>query len=115
MAPLTRSMLAGLTTLAILGAIGAIFWYQDIQYSLPTPRPSAWHPVAVGTRIALPPDIEALRARNPGKPLFMHFFNPSCPCSRFNVDHVRQLAAAFGQDVVFVACTPRRDARDIGS
>jgi len=102
-APRTRSILAGLTTLAIMGAIGAIFWHQDLQYSLPTPKPSAWHAVAAGTRIALPPDIEGLRGQNPGKPLFMHFFNPSCPCSRFNLDHVRQLVAAFGQDVVFVA------------
>ena len=77
--------------------------------------------MAVGTRIALPPNIEALRARNPGKPLFMHFFNPSCPCSRFNVDRVRLLAAAFGQDVVFVAVfregtpeTLEADFQDLG-
>jgi hypothetical protein len=103
MAPRTRSILAGLTTLALMGAIGATFWYQDLQYSLPTPKPPAWHPVAAGTRVALPPDIEALRRENPGKAIFLHFFNPSCPCSRFNLDHVRQLVAAFGKDVVFVA------------
>ncbi len=103
MAPRTRSILAGLTTVALLGAIGAIFWHQDIRYPLPTPRPSGWRPVPAGTRIALPPDIELLRRRNPGKPVFLHFFNPSCPCSRFNLDHVRQLVATFGRDVVFVA------------
>lgn len=99
----TRSILAGLTTAAIMAAIGAIFWYQDLQYSLPTPRPPGWHRVEAGTRIALPPDIEALRKRHTGRPLFLHFFNPSCPCSRFNLDHVRDLVTAFGQDVLFVA------------
>ena len=103
MSPRTRTVLAGLSTLTLLGAIGAIFWYQDVRYSLPTPRPATWRPVPPGTRVALPPEIEALRAQNPGKPLFLHFFNPSCPCSRFNVDHVRQLVTTFGRDVVFVA------------
>ena len=111
MPPRTRSILAGLTSLALLGAIGATFWYQDLQYSLPTPRPAAWKPVPTGTRIALPPDIEAVRRKNPGKPLLLHFFNPSCPCSRFNLDHVRQLVNTFGHDVVFVAVL-REEAPD---
>ena len=95
--------MAGLTTLALMGMIGAIFWHQDVQYSLPTPKPPGWQRVTAGTRVALPPDIERLRHDNPGKPIFLHFFNPSCPCSRFNLDHVRQLVAAYGKDVVFVA------------
>lgn len=99
----TRSILAGLTTVLFLGAIAGIFWFQDVQYSLPTPRPVNWHRVATGTRVALPADVESLRRSQPGKPLFLHFFNPSCPCSRFNVDHVRELVAAFGTDVIFVA------------
>ena len=79
MSALIRSTLAGLTALALLGAIGAVFWYQDMQYSLPTPRPTAWQPVAPGSPIALPRDIETLRQQHPGKPLLLHFFNPTCP------------------------------------
>ena len=79
-----RSTLAGLTALVLLAAIGGVFWLQDWRYSRPTPRPEGWHAVAAGTRVALPPEIEALRRARPGAPVLLHFFNPDCPCSRFN-------------------------------
>ena len=53
--------------------------------------------------VALPPAVERLRAARPGRPLLLHFFNPSCPCSRFNVDHVRALSSRFQADVTVVA------------
>lgn len=99
----TRQVLAVFLCVAMLGAIGAAFWHQDLRYSLPTPRPAGWTATPVGTRIPLPPAIEALRAARPGSPVHLHFFNPDCPCSRFNVDHVRDLVRAHGSDVVFVA------------
>jgi hypothetical protein len=98
-----RSTLAGLTALALLAAIGGIFWLQDWRYSLPTPRPEGWHAVPVGTQVALPREIESIRRTRPGQPVLLHFFNPDCPCSRFNLDHVRQLIANFSRDAIFVA------------
>jgi hypothetical protein len=59
--------------------------------------------MAVGSAVALPPAVEALRAAHPGKPVHLHFFNPDCPCSRFNLDHVRELVTAHRDDVLFVA------------
>jgi hypothetical protein len=57
----------------------------------------------------LPPQIERLRAVRPGRPLLLHFFNPSCPCSRFNVDHVRALATRFAPNVTVVAILAEGD------
>jgi len=37
------------------------------------------------------------------RPLLLHFFNPSCPCSRFNLDHIRELTRAYGSRVNIVA------------
>jgi hypothetical protein len=87
----------------VCGVIGWLFWQQDLQYGRATPRPAGWHQPTVGTTVALPPAIERLRASHPGRPLLLHFFNPSCPCSRFNVDHVRALASRFAADVTMVA------------
>lgn len=98
-----RSTLAALTALVLLTAIGGVFWFQDWRYSLPTPRPEGWLAVPAGTRVTLPPAIETLRRARPGRPVLLHFFNPDCPCSRFNLDHVRQLVSGFGNDVIFVA------------
>jgi hypothetical protein len=35
--------------------------------------------------------------------MLLHFFNRACPCSRFNVDHVRELHARYRGQVLFVA------------
>jgi len=47
--------------------------------------------------------MTTLMAQSSGRPLFLHFFNPDCPCSRFNQDHVRDLIRAHGHDATFVA------------
>lgn len=85
------------------GVIGWAFWQQDLRYGRATPRPAGWHRPVVGAAVALPAAVERLRASRPGRPILMHFFNPSCPCSRFNVDHVRALTARFAPDVTVVA------------
>lgn len=98
-----RSLAAGVLAGVLAGAMAWVFWQQDGQYARPTPRPAGWRRATVGTTVALPPTIERLRAARPGRPLLLHFFNPSCPCSRFNVDHVRALTARFAGDVTTVA------------
>jgi hypothetical protein len=96
-------MLAGAFAGVLLGAIGWTFWRQDWQYSLPTSRPADVRRPALATRIELPASIERIRATRPGQPTLLHFFNPACPCSRFNLDHVRALESHFGQRVLVVA------------
>jgi hypothetical protein len=87
----------------LVGVIVAAFWYQDWRYSLPTPKPTDLVQPPVGTphaellRRILPPS----RGRSP-RCLVLHFVSPECPCSRFNLEHVRGLVKQFPQ-VRFVA------------
>jgi hypothetical protein len=97
-----RIVLTMSTTAALLGFIGAIFWWQDLQYSLPTPRPDFLRQKPIGTLIDLPSAIRE-RTTEARKPLLLHFFNPNCPCSRFNLDHVRALVKKYRGSVSFVA------------
>src|SRR5689334_1677786 len=78
----------------LLLVVGA-FWYQEGQYLLPTPRPPRLTQTAVGLPLALPAEILQKIQAVSSRPTLLHFFNPACPCSRFNLDHIRQLRAAF--------------------
>lgn len=81
----------------ILAAIGYIFWQNELKYSLPTPVPKNYAPLARGSRPDLSPELRA----EAGKPLFIHFFNPNCPCSKFNIPHVRSLVKRYGDKISF--------------
>jgi hypothetical protein len=79
------------------GGVGAIFWYNDWQYNLPTPVPANYITVNLGTAINLPENVAITKSR----PLFLHFFNPLCPCSRFNTPHFKSLVQQYSKDVDF--------------
>jgi hypothetical protein len=104
-----RSIAAGALAAVLAGTIGAIFWHQDLRYAVPTPTPPGWRRPPIGAAVVLPAQLERLRSRRPGRPDLLHFFNPSCPCSRFNVDHVRALASRFRSDVTVVAVLAEGD------
>ena len=85
--------------------ICALFWYSDWKYSLPTPVPSQYHAVQAGSHISLP---ENLRTKN-NVPLFLHFFNPDCPCSRFNIPHFKEMAEAYAGKINFAVVVMTKD------
>lgn len=87
-------VIAWLILLAV--AVGTIFWYTDLVYRLPTPVPAGYKPVAQGTVVNSP----ALNAWVK-KPVFLHFFNPDCPCSKFNVTLFKALVHQYGQQLDF--------------
>jgi hypothetical protein len=89
-----RQFAAGACALVGLAAIGAAFWEVDLKYSAPTPVPALLAEVELGTRLELPADLERFLRSAPG-PTLLHFFNPRCPCSRFNLEHVIELARRF--------------------
>ncbi len=74
-----------------------MFWYNDWKYKLPTPIPANYKAVPKGVTIQLPLSL----ASSSHKPVFLHFFNPDCPCSRFNMVHFRSLVKEYGNDVDF--------------
>ncbi len=92
-----RTGLVALWLLALVTAVGSLFWYQDWVYQRPTPVPDMYSPVQTGSVIDVPP----LVAVQPDKPVFFHFFNPDCPCSRFNRPHFQALVKQFGGQVNF--------------
>jgi len=73
--------------------VGCVFWKQELQYRLPTPVPQSYRPVKVGETVNLADNLKGERAR------FLHFYNPDCPCSRFNVQHLRALIRNFGDSL----------------
>jgi hypothetical protein len=86
--------------LALLAIVGYAFWHEDWRYSLPAPIPQGLIQPPLGSRLVLPASIAAVKRS--GRPLLMHFANPECPCTQFNLDHVRGLEQTFGSKVDFV-------------
>jgi hypothetical protein len=84
---------------ACLGLISYIFWWQEVQYALPTPIPSDYKPVAISSKPIIPHQY-TFPAQ---KPVFLHFFNQDCPCSKFNLEHVRLLVKTYQHQVNFYA------------
>lgn len=81
----------------LFSAIGAIFWYTDWIYQLPTPIPKDYHPVGTGKLIS----IKNFAQNGDKKPVFLHFFNPDCPCSRFNIKQFSALVKQYDKEVDF--------------
>lgn len=82
----------------ILVSIGGIFWYQELQYLIPTPVP-------VGYKVIQPEELiqydTALIPQQHKKPKLLHFFNPECPCSRFNLKHFKALNKDYNNEIDF--------------
>jgi thiol-disulfide isomerase/thioredoxin len=93
---MAKKLLLGLWLSLLACAISVLFWQNEFKYSLPTPIPKNYHDVAMGSRITL-----GQCCVEDGKPVFIHFFNPECPCSRFNVPHVSGLIKKYGDKINF--------------
>lgn len=74
-----------------------LFWYNEWIYNLPTPIPKNYVAVHPGEQI----DLSSKLTSNNKKPRLLHFFNPDCPCSRFNIPHFQSLIKEFGNEVDF--------------
>lgn len=92
-----KKILVALWLVLLVAAMGTLFWYNQYRYSLPTPVPANYKAISTGTYIRLPGNLHA--ASN--KPVFLHFFNPDCPCSRFNINHVKALIKQYGSQASF--------------
>ncbi len=97
-----RLALAALGCLVSLGGAAGVLWWQDWRYSLPTPRPEGLVQVAAGSRIQVA-SLDAMLPAPNGRPVLLTFLNPNCPCSRFNLDHVRALQQEWEGRVDFAA------------
>ena len=89
----------------ILSGICYMFWYHEWKYNLPTPVPMAYQAVNTGERVDIGNRIKSEK----GKPLFIHFFNPDCPCSRFNITHFKSLVKKYSNKITFAVVVINKD------
>lgn len=82
----------------LFSCVGALFWYNELVYHLPTPVPENYKAVKNGTVIKL----NRLLNEDHSKPIFLHFFNPDCPCSRFNIANFKSLVKQYGGHLRFI-------------
>jgi len=82
--------------LSAISLIGWIFWEHEIKYASPTPLPDNFKNVSVGSQI----DLRSIKLPG-GKSTVLHFFNPDCPCSKFNMKDFESLSKKYSKDISF--------------
>lgn len=92
-----KKLLVILWLAALLAGIAYLFWYNELKYNLPTPVPPAYKEVKLGASVTIPEKL----LKQKDKPVFIHFFNPDCPCSRFNLPHFRSLVRKYSDQITF--------------
>jgi len=97
-----KKLLVFLMLILIASGIAWSFWQQEAQYVLPTPVPTGYKPIAFDQKL----DLSAWYKNSEGKPLFVHFFNPYCPCSKFNTPYFVSLSKQYGSKVKFLVVVP---------
>jgi len=109
--PLIRKLFISLWLIALLCGISYLFWKVDWRYSLPTPVPIDYNLISAGDMVTLPQNGPTINS----KPVFLHFFNPECPCSRFNMPHFKSLTRKYGEQIDFavVVMSPSDDEKKI--
>jgi hypothetical protein len=94
---LNKTILFGFISLSVTLMVCWIFWQHELKYARPTPVPDNFVDVSVGTRI----DLSNWKI-NSEKSTLLHFFNPDCPCSKFNMKEFEALARRYHEQVNFV-------------
>lgn len=87
---------------AALLSIGKVFWEQELKYTKPTPVPKGHLSVPVNQVLDL--DIDPFQKS--AKPKHLHFFNPDCPCSKFNLSHFTSLVKEYSKEIDFYIVIP---------
>lgn len=77
--------------------LGFLFWHNEYVYSLPTPIPKDYNPVKIGQQV----DLHSYGIKTAERPILIHFFNPDCPCSKFNISHFNSLVKKYNTEINF--------------
>jgi len=100
-----RKRLVILWLVFLFSGICTFFWYNEWVYSLPTPVPSNYKVIKTGTFIDLGDKLTTVN----NKPVFIHFFNPDCPCSKFNIPHFKSLVKEYSDKIDFAVVVMNND------
>ncbi|HOS47960.1 MAG TPA: AhpC/TSA family protein [Bacteroidia bacterium] len=79
--------------------VADVFISYDIKYSMPTPIPLGYKYKSTGTDVKIGGLLSQI---SNNKPIFIHFYNPDCPCSRFNVYAFQRLEKKYHDKICFV-------------
>jgi thioredoxin-related protein len=82
---------------SLFGISISILYEENLRYSMPTPIPKNHSSIEENAFIEPPDPI----LKTNSKPMLIHFFNPNCPCSRFNLEHFKNLFSQFSNSVDF--------------
>ncbi|MBR09394.1 MAG: AhpC/TSA family protein [Rickettsiales bacterium] len=100
-----RKIIAAAFVATVLFTIGALFWWTEVQYLLPTPIPEGYQEVYIEQKVYPGNSTQEQLS----KPVFYHFFTTNCPCSRFNLTHFNSLRRSYGDSLDFVVVIPAED------
>jgi hypothetical protein len=101
----TRTILFSLFALTAAATIGWIFWEHEIKYASPTVVPDHFNDVPIGSKIDRAPF-----SASADKITVLHFFNPDCPCSKFNMKDFESLARKYSGQIEFKIILQSDDA-----
>lgn len=97
-----KSIVVLIIFVAAFLAISKIFWEQELKYTQPTPVPEEYIAVPVSKVL----DQDMLPFQKSEKPKHLHFYNPSCPCSKFNFSYFSSLVKKYKQEIDFYIVIP---------
>jgi thioredoxin-related protein len=100
-----RKLVVSFLLVAVALAIGFVFWKQELKYATPTPVPERYQPVPVSQVI----NVDSLLQKEHNRPVHLHFYNPDCPCSKFNTEHFITLTRAYLNKVDFYIVVPDQE------
>jgi len=92
-----------LLVIVCISGIGYIFWKQELRFTKPTRKPENLKQVKVNDSI----NIDLVNKSK--KPLFIHFYNYDCPCSRFNIKEFETMVRNFSDSIDFIAVVQSGD------
>ena len=79
--------------------VADVFVTYDVKFLKPTPIPVGYKFIKTGTDVKIGSLLSQI---SDNKPIFLHFYNPDCPCSRFNVYAFKQLEKKYHDKICFV-------------
>ncbi len=94
-----KQFLSLVIVILLFCSIVFIFWKQEWQYLVPTPIPKNYQAVLPTTNLS----IDSIIKLDKTKPVFLHFFSPDCPCSKYNIVHFRYLVEKYRNKINFYA------------
>src|SRR6478735_8385680 len=92
----------------ILFIIGCLFGEQELKYARRTPIPQNFHEVKIGERVDLDSYLNVSK-----KNVVLHFYNPDCSCSRFNMKDFEQFVRTNESQAQFFVIIQSTDGRAI--